>query len=426
MNTINTRALLMAVACASWTYAAEPRPNVLLIISDDQGWADFGFMGHEAIKTPHLDRLASQGVLFPNAYVTAPLCRPSLAPIMSGQYGFQTRICCNDPPDGVSRIETHSLIRRVPTLPRLLTKAGYRTLQTGKFWEGSYDNAGFTHGITEESDRHASRKMQIGRDGLQPIYDFLEAGGDAPWFVWYAPMMPHEPHNPPQRILKKYKTAGRNVKLARYWAMCEWFDETCGELLNHLEQKKLLDNTLVVFIVDNGWIQETGPARRIVGGCAPKSKLSPYDGGLRTPVILRWPKHVAPQRREELVSSIDLAPTILKACGVEAAPEMTGADLLQVASGKLDLKSRPVFSESYLHTEVALNDPGRNIVHRVVRQGDWKLILPVASTQPAELYHIPKDPTEEKNLAAENPQRVKELTGLLDAWWKPQAQSSSK
>ena len=239
---------------------------------------DFGFMGSKVVQTPHLDRLASQGVVFPNGYVTVPLCRPSLASIISGMYGHQTKICCNDPPEGVPREVGLEWIRDVPTIPRRLAHAGYRSLQTGKFWEGHYAGAGFTDGMTTEG-RHGGPGLPIGREGMKPIYDFIENCGGKPFFVWYAPMMPHEPHNPPNRILKKYRVDGRNERLARYYAMCEWFDETCGDLLNYLDDRKLRDNTLVLFVTDNGWIQEKGPARTLVGGCAPKSKMTPYDGG---------------------------------------------------------------------------------------------------------------------------------------------------
>jgi len=189
--------------------------------------------------------------------------------------------------------------------------------------------------------------------------------------------------------------------------------------MEYLEKKKLTDNTLVAFIVDNGWVQETGPVPRNGVWFSDKSKQSPYDGGLRTPVILTWPGRINPERRYELVSAIDLAPTILRACGVEPPAVMTGADLIAVAGGQLDLKDRPVFGEVYVHSEVALNDPARSLLYRVVRQGEWKLILPFDREKPAELYHVSKDPTEEINLTGEHPERVKHLTGLLDQWWKP-------
>lgn len=418
MRCLTTATILLLSASLS---AARP-PNVLLIISDDQGWTDFGFMGHEVVRTPHLDRLAAQGLVFPNGYVTAPVCRPSLASIITGQYGFQTGIHGNDPPDGVPRTETHAFIRRAPTLPRLLRTAGYRSLQTGKFWEGNHENAGFTHGITTDGDRHGSREgLAIGREGLQPIYDFIEAGGDEPWFVWYAPFLPHTPHNPPERLLEKYIAEDRDIKLSQYYAMCEWLDETCGELMDYLAARDLARNTLIVFIVDNGWIQETGPVRRERGWFAPRSKLSPYDGGLRTPIMLSWPGRIRPERRDEVVSAIDLAPTILSACGVEPPAEMPGVDLIRVAAGDLDIGIRPVFAEVYAHNEVALDDPERNIVYRVVRQGEWKLIHPKDPSDPVELYHIAEDPMEKNNVAKDHPRRVEDLTTLLDQWWTPGA-----
>ena len=118
--------------------------------------------------------------------------------------------------------------------------------------------------------RHGDSGLIIGRQTMKPIYDFIDKAGAKPFFVWYAPMMPHEPHNPPQRILKKYQADDRPEKLAKYYAMCEWFDETCGQLLDHLDKKKLRDNTLVIFVIDNGWIQATGTKRGAYGWYAPK------------------------------------------------------------------------------------------------------------------------------------------------------------
>ncbi len=410
-------AALLLTACP--TYAAD-RPNVVLIISDDQGWTDFGFMGHPVVRTPHLDRLASQGLVFPNGYVTAPLCRPSLASIMSGMYGHQTKICCNDPPKGAPREEGQRRIREVPTIPRLLAGAGYRSLQTGKLWDGHYSNPGFTDGMTVKG-RHGEAGLSIGREGIQPVRDFIESCGDRPFFVWYAPMMPHEPHTPPPRILNKYRVDGRNEKLAKYYAMCEWFDETCGELLDYLEKKDLRDRTLVVFVTDNGWIQETGPVRRTFGWFAPKSKTSPYDGGVRTPIIVSRPGRIKPGRSEFLASSIDLAPTILKACGVAVPKEMSGLDLVAAAAGGPPFRRDTVFGEVFEHTEIVAGDPDRNLTHRWLRHGPWKLICPQDPGKPVELYDVVKDPTEEKNLAELEPQRVQELLKMLDRWYKPAA-----
>src|SRR5262245_45811418 len=237
--------VLLLLLCGP-VVAEQKKPNVVLIVSDDQGWADFGFMGHEVVKTPHLDKLAGESAVFPNGYVPTSLCRASLATLLTGQYAHQHKICCNDPPDGVDRSRMHPFIKSAPSLPRLLQAAGYVSLQTGKFWEGHYKNAGFTHGMTTKG-RHGDAGLVIGRKTMKPIYDFIDGARGKPFFVWYAPMMPHEPHDPPERLLKRYTARDRPLKLAKYYAMVEWFDETVGELLAYLDKKKLADDTLVVF-----------------------------------------------------------------------------------------------------------------------------------------------------------------------------------
>jgi arylsulfatase A-like enzyme len=411
-------ALLLALpfpAFAATATAADKAtpPNVVMIVGDDMGWADFGFMGNKVIATPHLDKLAAQSAVFPSGYVPTSLCRASLATLLTGLYGHEHKICCNDPPMGVERSAMHPFMKNAPAIPRLLGQAGYRSLQTGKFWEGHYENAGFTAGMTVKG-RHGDDGLVIGRQTMKPIYDFIEADRQKPFFIWYAPMMPHTPHNPPERLLKKYLVDGRNERLAKYYAMCEWFDETCGELLGYLDQKGLRDNTLVVFVVDNGWIQDTGAGPQTSRGGA-RGKLSPYDGGLRTPILFRLPGHTKAGRYHDLVSTIDLAPTILEAAGVQVPRELPGLSLLASAGGQGCLIRQAVFGELFVHTAVNLDKPALNLTHRWVREGDWKLILPEKG--PAELYNVAKDPHEEKNLAGANAERVKHLTQVIQEWW---------
>jgi uncharacterized sulfatase len=401
-------------SCAGREPAQADRPNVVLIVGDDQGWTDFGFMGHPVVRTPHLDRLAAESAVFPNGTVPTSLCRASLATFLTGLYGHQHKICCNDPPAGVDRSAMLPFLRDAPTVPRLLGAAGYKSLQTGKFWEGHYSNGGFTHGMTTRG-RHGEEGLAIGRQTMKPITDFIDSCGATPFFVWYAPMMPHEPHNPPDRILQKYVAEGRPLKLAKYWAMCEWFDETCGELLAFLDRKGLREKTLVLFAVDNGWIQETGEVKRTRGNFAPKSKLSPYDGGLRTPVLVRWPGRVKPGRYDDLVSTVDVAPTVLRACGLSPTKDMPGVDLLEAASGRSRLAREAVFGEIFVHTAVDLEKPALNLTHRWVRRGPWKLILPTRG--PPELYDLSSDPHEERNLSDAQAERVVGLKALLERWW---------
>lgn len=393
-------------------------PNVVMIVGDDMGWPDMGFMGHPVIRTPRLDGLARDSAIFPHGYVPTSLCRASLATLLTGLYPHQHHICCNDPPDGVDRTEMHPFIRTAPALPRLLGKAGYRSLQTGKFWEGNYANAGFTDGETTDKDRHIARppRPQIGRDTMQPIYDFIDKNVRTPFFVWYAPMMPHRPHNPPERLLKRYLAKDRPRNLSVYYAMCEWFDETVGQLLDYLEKRRLTENTFVIFANDNGWVQPLGKADDKGPFGAERGKRSPYDMGIRTPFLLKWPGHTRAGRYNDLVSTIDFAPTILRACGVEVPRTMQGANLLDVAGGRGKLERTAIFGEIYTHTATKLGAPALDVTHRWVRQGDWKLILHLRDKKEIELFHLGDDPHERANLAAKQPGRVKELRGRIEDW----------
>lgn len=417
--------LLVFVAHGIDRAAAEDRPpNVLMIISDDQAWTDFGFMGHEVIETPHLDRLAAESVVFTRGYVPTSLCRASLATLATGLYTHQHRITSNDPPRGTDRSLMLRHMAGLPTLPRWLAPHGYLSLQTGKWWEGHPSLGGFTHamthGDTTRGGRHGDEGLKIGREGLEPIVDFIRLAGERPFFVWYAPLLPHTPHNPPERLLEKYAAPDRPLSLAKYWAMCEWFDETCGELLEFLDDEGLRDNTLVAFVVDNGWIQETGPVRTTRGPFAPKSKLSPYDGGLRTPIMLRWPGRFSPRRDETtLVSSIDLVPTILAACGIEPPANLPGIDLGRLAAGAQSPRDA-VFGAVYSHDAVDIDDPAANLTHRWCVEGWNKLIVPHGTDAKPELYDVRSDPTETVDLSAEQPETVARLIERIDAWWPAQ------
>ncbi|MEM6980396.1 MAG: sulfatase-like hydrolase/transferase, partial [Planctomycetota bacterium] len=232
--------------------SADETPNVVVILSDDQAWSDYSFMGHHAIETPHLDRLAEQSLTFKRGYTPVSLCRPSLATIVSGLYPHEHGIVGNDPPwSGIEKGEPrprHNHPAYVPererflqhvdamkSMPQMLAQRGYRSLQTGKWWEGAPSRAGFTdamtHGDFTRNGRHGDDGLTIGREGLDVIDDFLSetVSSETPFYLWYAPFLPHTPHTPPARLLRKYKTKTDSVPMAKYWAMCEWFDETCGD-----------------------------------------------------------------------------------------------------------------------------------------------------------------------------------------------------
>jgi uncharacterized sulfatase len=423
-------AVLAVCLCAA---AARPAPagrapNILLIVSDDHAWTDYGFMGHPQIRTPRLDRLASQSLTFTRGYVPSSLCSPSLASLITGRYPHQHGVTSNDPPPvpGAARStprgelaflrgrETMSRhLEAVPTLPRMLAERGYLSLQTGKWWQGHYSRGGFTHGMTR-GQRHGDDGLRIGRETLEPVYDFIRTARqqEKPFFVWYAPMLPHTPHNPPERLLAKYRDKTPSLHVARYWAMCEWFDETCGALLDHLDNRGLAENTIVAYVADNGWIQDPSAGRY-----APRSKQSQYDGGLRTPILLRWPGRVSPRRSEKPILSLDLAPTLLRAAGLKPAAGLPGIDLLTDGA----VKRRPrLFGVCVSPDAADLFEPAASLRWRWAVEGDWKLILPAPQNEPdgePELYNVAADPEERTNLAEREPRRVRALTRHLDAWW---------
>ena len=416
--------LLMLAAQSGMAAPPAERPNVVMILSDDQAWGDFGFMGHPAIETPSFDRLAAEGLTFTRGYVPASLCRPSLATLATGLFPHQHKITSNDPPKGLpkdeflrQRQEMIAYIDKVPTLPRMLAARGYRCMQTGKWWEGNPSRGGFTaamtHGDPRRGGRHGDVGLKIGREGMQPIFNFIDGCQDQPFFLWYAPFMPHRPHTPPAALLEKYQKKTDSIHVARYWAMCEWFDQTCGQLFDYLDNKGLTDNTLVVFVTDNGWIQKPDAP-----GYAEHSKRSQYDGGIRTPIMLRWPNHIKPCRDEKtLVSSVDLVPTILEACGLEPTAAMPGINLLdRDATAKRDT----IFGDIYLHNAVDIHRPASSLMYRWCINGPWKLIVPNKANVPAgeiELYNVVEDPHEKQNLAARQPARVDQLQAQLDTWW---------
>jgi uncharacterized sulfatase len=416
--------------------AAQSRPNVLLIISDDHGWSDYGFMGHPQVRTPNIDRLAKEGMLFSRGYVPSSLCRPSLASMMTGLYPHQHGITGNDPPGDIRNAAARATMveqfRRSENITQALARQGYVSFQSGKWWEGDCVCCGFTecmtHGDVARGGRHGDEGLKIGRETMQPLYDFIDRAGGKPFFLWYAPMMPHTPHNPPERLLARYQAMKLPPLVAKYYAMVEWFDETVGQLLDHLEKKGLARNTLVLYVSDNGWVQ-TAEQKPLFDA---RAKLSPYDAGLRTPIIVKWPAKLKSRRDDAtLVSSIDLAPTVYAACGVKASANLPGINLLD--SRRLSAR-KAVYGSTFAHTIVALNDPASGLKYRWVVRDRWKLIapyhpnleLPIYTNQPAsywsaedELYDLAADPKEQNNLALKRPELVQSLKTMMNRWWQP-------
>jgi uncharacterized sulfatase len=425
-------AFSIVISCQNKQSTHTP-PNIILLISDDQSWPDYSFLGHEHIQTPRIDQLAAEGLTFTQGYTTAPLCRPALASMVTGLYPHQHGVIGNDPvfdPGGrqqygdqwmLKRAEYNNQVVRgleeITTLPDILGEAGYVSLQTGKWWEGHYSKGGFsqgmTHGDPSKGGRHGDVGLEIGRKGLDVIYYFIEDAQETetPFFVWYAPFLPHAPHTPPDSLREKYLPLAPTEAVANYWAMCEWFDITCGDLMDYIEQKELSENTLFIYVTDNGWIQDPDRPNRY----APRSKRAPYDMGIRTPIMYRWKGVIEPELDEEsLSSSIDIATTILDICGIEPGPEMQGINVLdKVARAGRDA----VFAEVYAHDFSTVDS---SLYHRIVITRPWKLILTDPAYDPErgpELYNLDTDPFEWENQAEAYPEIVDELSKKIEVWW---------
>ncbi|MCY2973421.1 MAG: sulfatase-like hydrolase/transferase [Planctomycetota bacterium] len=415
----------------STSLAQKAPPNIVLIVSDDHAWTDYGFMGHPSIHTPHLDRLSRESLTFRRGYVPSSLCCPSLATIITGKYPHQHKVTSNDPPKpptmangafqrSANFLEGREVMNRhlesIPTLPNILSKQGYLCLQTGKWWQGHFSRGGFTHGMTKGS-RHGDEGLSIGRNSMQPIWDFMDeaASEKKPFFVWYAPLMPHDPHTPPARLLDKYKGITPSPFIAKYWAMVEWFDETVGELMQQLDERGLAENTIVLYVADNGWIQNPdGPKY------AEKSKQSQYEGGLRTPIMIRWPGKIEPKYSDSLAQSIDFFPTLMSALKIKADTDsLPGIDLLDESKVS---KRKEIFGECFTHNAVDLNVPSKNLRWRWMIDGSQKLIVPDPTNEPqakVEMYDLAEDPQELNDIATQLPDRVTELTAKLNRWWTP-------
>ena len=432
-------AIFATLLVGSYCFAQE-QPNIVMIISDDQAWTDYSFMGHPDIETPNLDAIAKKSALFRRGYVPTGLCRPSLMTMVTGRYAYQHGITGNDPSPKYSKrgTEKHKqrrsqLIAKVdkyPTLPKLLADHGYRCHQSGKWWEGSFQRGGFTHGMTRGfpriDGRHGDDGLKIGREGIEPVTEFIDqaVSDKKPFFVWYAPFMPHTPHQPPQRILQKYSDKIESKSVAKYYAMCEWFDETCGQLIDHLKKQNLRDKTLIVYVCDNGWIQN--PEKR---GYLPRSKQTPYEGGVRTPIFFSWPNKIPAGDRPELCSSIDITPTILAVAGLKADPELPGLNLLPNLEASQPINREIIFGETFAHDVADIEKPEASLMYRWCIKGKWKLLLtydgeaftndarfPRTDKRP-QLYDLVADPQETKNLAGDNQALVAELAEQIKQWY---------
>lgn len=408
-------------------------PNIILIISDDAGYADFGFQGSKVMRTKHLDQLADEGMRFNQAYVTAAVCGPSRAGILTGKYQQRFGFEENNVPGYMSNYYIHDDEMGLPldqkTIAEYLKDLGYRTGLFGKWHQGNADQFhptkrgfddfyGFRGGARSyfeyDKSNPTSREEDLLETGFRNFgetkdyltesftkatINFIEQNKDVPFFAMLTFNSVHTPMEATKADLEEFpKLEGKRKQLA---AMTLAMDKACSLIFDKLKELDLEENTLIVFTNDNG-----GPSDTNASNNKPLSgtKANHLEGGIRVPFIMKW-KGVIPERSKYdfPVSTFDLLPTFYCLGGgdVKDLDDVDGVNLFPHISGKND--NRP-------HKTLFWKKENRG----AVRDGDWKLIR--YPDRPAELFYLPNDISEKKDLAYTYPQKVKELYKLLFEW----------
>ena len=444
--------VLMHVAVGPPASAAEPGrpPNICLIMTDDQGYGDLGCTGNPVIETPHIDAMAGRSAWMTNFYVS-PVCAPTRASLLTGRYNYRTRVI--DTWKGRAMMEPAEV-----TIAEVLRSAGYATGVFGKWHLGDcypmrpvdqgFDES-LVHrggGLAQPSEPienarrytdpvlvHNGRQVQTKGYCTDVYFDaalaFIDQSREAgkPFFVYLPTNCPHSPfHDVPTALYEKYKKkdlspvlgeGGRDAdQVARIYAMIENVDDNVGRVLAKLDALNVTDDTLVIFMVDNG-----PNGSRYVGNMR-GSKCDVHDGGIRSPFFVQWPARMkAGTRNDRIAAHIDVMPTLLEAAGVAIPekPALDGRSLLPLLEGKdVDWPDRTIVIQSHR------GDVPVRYHHFAARSQRWKLLrasgfgrVAPPSDTPFELYDMTADPREENNLAAKQPDVVERMKAAYDAWF---------
>jgi uncharacterized sulfatase len=410
----------LLLSCAE---APPVRPNLVLIIGDDHGYTDFGFMGSAVVQTPHLDRLAAEGTVFRVGYSTASVCHPALRTLLTGLHPYQWSLRLQELAKRGTSWAPFEEVRYFATLPRLVTARGYAAYQAGKYLEGTFDMGGFTAGMTPPGTERSEKwgfaggdQLALVRETIAPAERFIDAHLKVPFFLWFAPVLPHVPHDAPAQFDELYDRADVPAQTRAYYANISRFDAGVGALVDYLDAKGLRERTLIVYVVDNGW--DPGPrGGLLMGGAAGKYSL--HGRGLRTPIVYNWPGVVpAGQVIDALVSTVDLFPTFLDYADVPPPSDRFGKSLRPLIEGR----ARKVH-DAIVGTMPALraDAPGAEASYPSLGPGGsfcrtetWHYISHDGAGE--ELYDVDVDPQEAHDVAAEHPSVVAQLRSEILAW----------
>jgi len=409
-------------------------PNVLLILTDDQGFGDLSIHGNPHLQTPHIDQLGHSGVRFDRFYVNS-FCAPTRAALLTGRYPLRTG--CH----GV----THNREAMKPsevTLAEAFKRAGYRSACLGKWHNGEqypytpagqgfdevfgFNNGHWNNYFDATLLRGSTPEKTTGyiSDVLtDEAIKFISASKDKPFFCYLAYNAPHSPYQVPDRYFDKFKAKGLEDVLAAFYGMCENLDDNVGRLLKHLDKTGLANDTLVLFLTDNGGTAGVKTWNAGMRG----GKTSVHEGGSRVPLFMRWPAAKwKPHEVKPIVSHIDLYPTLLDLCGIHlpAGPPLDGLSLRPL----LEDETAHSWPERVLFTHNPIDEtnryPGavRTQRYRLVREikgpsGGSKAKAADDTASPWQLYDMEKDPGEKVDIAKTHPEVVEELSTKYESWF---------
>lgn len=393
------------------------RPNVVLIMTDDQGWGDIHSHYNLKLDTPVLDKLAADGVRFDRFYVS-PVCAPTRASLLTGRYHLRT---------GVSWVTRglETMRSEEVTIAEALKQAGYATGCFGKWHNGAHypynpggqgfdEFLGFCAGHwnnyfdtrLEHNGKQVKPRGYITDVLTDAAITFIEKHRHRRFFCYIPYNAPHGPFQVPDRYFNKYKKRGFDDKNACIYGMVENIDDNVRRILKKLDELELTGNTIVIFLTDNG-----ANGRRYNSGMR-GTKGSVHEGGVRVPLFIRWPGHIKPRANvEKIAAHIDLLPTVMDLCGVpmpETLP-LDGVSLVPLLKGRTaGWPDRMIFTHQSRRGEV-LPAPGalRTQQYRLVTYG-----------KRYELYDMIADPSQKKNIGGRRPQVLKKLTAAYEAWFK--------
>ncbi|MHC4908610.1 MAG: arylsulfatase [Planctomycetota bacterium] len=436
---VQVLALLVMVPGAAWGQGRDDRPNVIVLVTDDQGYGDIRAHGNEMIATPHLDQLHGESVRFTDFHVD-PTCSPTRSALMTGRYSTRTGVW--------HTIMGRSLMApEEVTLAEVLRDAGYRTGMFGKWhlgdnWPLRPQDQGFEHVVWHHGGGVGQGPDHWGNDYFDDTYDlngewrrfdgyctdvwfreatrFIEADDDRPFFAYISTNAPHGPFLVDDRYADPYRTAGVPETMARFYGMITCIDENIGRLLDLLASTGLAGNTILVFLTDNGTAAGHAPRRNEFGTWTGfnagmrGNKGSAYDGGHRVPCFVRWTDAGVGgpgQGRDvdAIAAHIDVLPTLSELCGVEV-PGGAERDGLSFAAVLRNAAAPPVDRTLFVHSQ-RIEHPEKWRRSAVMTER-WRLV------NGEQLFDVVEDPGQTHDIADAHPDAVAALRAEYEAWWR--------